>query len=119
MDACRAELTVTPEAVAAGTVFVAEADGDVAGFHALARLSETEVDALMLFVDPPWIGRGIGDALFSHLREEARRRGYRTIVIDADPNALGFYLRMGAIPAGSAPSGSVPGRTLPRLTYAL
>jgi hypothetical protein len=35
--------------------------------------------------------------------------------IEADPDAVRFYQRMGARLAGSAASGSIPGRTLPRL----
>jgi len=36
-------------------------------------------------------------------------------MIDADPNAEGFYLKMGAERVGESPSGSIPGRMLPLL----
>jgi hypothetical protein len=41
------------------------------------------------------------------------------MTIDADPGAVPFYERMGAVPAGLVPSGSIPGRFLPRLVVAL
>lgn len=119
MEACRAELTVRPEAVAAGDVWVAEADGRVLGLCALAPVSPKEADALMLFVEPGAMGRGVGRALFAHMADEARRRGYATLVIDSDPGAAPFYARMGAAPSGTAPSGSIPGRFLPRFTHRL
>ena len=39
--------------------------------------------------------------------------------IEADPEAVPFYQRMGAKITGSAPSGSIPGRRLPLLRYTL
>jgi hypothetical protein len=34
--------------------------------------------------------------LFEHAMREAARRGASAVAIEADPNAEGFYLRMGA-----------------------
>lgn len=48
-----------------------------------------------LWVTPEWIGKGIGKRLFFHALELARRRGYKILRLEADPNALGFYQRMG------------------------
>jgi len=119
MEACRAELTVTPDRIRANTFVVAERGGRLAGFYALGPIGPREADALKFFVDPPFIGSGVGRALFEHMASTARAQGYDTLVIEADPDAAPFYARMGAVPAGSAPSGSIPGRVLPRLTYGL
>ncbi len=119
MAACRAELTVSSAAIAAGDVFVAADANGIVGFHALARVTEGDVDVPMLFVTPECIGRGVGHALFAHLCAESRRRGFRRVIIDSDPHAVGYYERMGAKPAGAAASGSIPGRALPRLIYTL
>jgi GNAT superfamily N-acetyltransferase len=48
-----------------------------------------------LWVSPEWIGKGVGKRLFLHARETARRRGYRALQLEADPNAFGFYSHMG------------------------
>jgi GNAT superfamily N-acetyltransferase len=119
MEACRAELTVTPERIRADAFVVAERDGRLAGFYALGRIGPREADVLKFFVDPPFIGSGVGRALFEHMAATARDHGYETLVIEADPDAAPFYARMGAVPAGTAPSGSIPGRVLPRFTYDL
>jgi ribosomal protein S18 acetylase RimI-like enzyme len=44
---------------------------------------------------PEFIGRGIGKALFLHALELARHRGYKLFQLEADPNAAGFYEKMG------------------------
>ena len=72
-----------------------------------------------LFVDPGAMGRGIGRALFTWAIDAARERGGRVLVIEADPQAVPFYQRLGAVPAGHAPSASIPGRALPVLHYSL
>ena len=73
----------------------------------------------MLFVDPDFIGRGVGGALFSHLAATATALGFHRLTIASDPNAEPFYLSKGAVRIGAVPSGSVPGRTLPLLAFAL
>jgi hypothetical protein len=42
-----------------------------------------------------------------------------TMMIEADPDAAGFYRLMGAADDGIAPSGSIRGRLLPRLRVQL
>jgi len=65
------------------------------------------------------MGRGAGRALFDAALAWTRARGRRRLMIAADPNAVGFYRRLGAVEAGTVPSGAIPGRTLPLLTYAV
>jgi GNAT superfamily N-acetyltransferase len=48
-----------------------------------------------LWVEPAWIGRGLGRALFEHVAAEARKRGARRLEWEAEPNAQGFYQHMG------------------------
>lgn len=48
-----------------------------------------------LWVVPEYIGRGIGRQLFLHAVDRARQRGFKTLQLEADPNALGFYEKMG------------------------
>jgi ribosomal protein S18 acetylase RimI-like enzyme len=48
-----------------------------------------------LFVLPDYIGQGIGNRLFQHAVELARRRGYKILQLESDPNAVGFYQKMG------------------------
>ena len=118
LEACRAELTLRDEQLAAQRAHVAEIDGAVVGFFTVTgEPPEGSLDCL--YVDPPAIGRGAGRALFDVAIDLARREGFRALTIDADPHAEAFYLRHGAVRVGSVPSGSIPRRELPRLRLAI
>jgi GNAT superfamily N-acetyltransferase len=118
LDACRAELTLTPEEVLAHRVTVAEREGQVVGFYALAGTPPVGI-LEDLFVEPEHIGTGVGRALWCHAMVTARRSGFERVTVEADPGAEPFYLAMGAHRCGSAPSGSIPGRFLPVLEVAV
>ncbi|MFL5919714.1 MAG: GNAT family N-acetyltransferase [Gaiellaceae bacterium] len=84
-----------PESLQALEVYVAEADGKPIGWASL--IPRGEVGWLEdLWVDPPWIGRGVGRLLFEHVADRARELGARRLEWEAEPNAQGFYERMGA-----------------------
>jgi GNAT superfamily N-acetyltransferase len=115
--AWRDVLTMRPEFIAENTAYCAVADDRAIGFYVLT----TEDDGLHLdhlWILPRAMGRGIGSALFEHAAAEASRLGFNLIKIEADPNAEGFYKRMGATRVGTACS-EVCGeaRELPLLVY--
>ena len=114
LDACRAELTLTPEDVEIKRVTVAERDGQVVGFYALAG-DPPQGTLEDLFVEPDHIGTGVGRALWEDAIAAARALGFARLTLEADPGAESFYLAMGAHRIGSVPSGSIPGRVLPLL----
>lgn len=109
------ELTITPATLREQRVFVARRDGVALGFYGLAVAGEL-ASLEHLWVDPPFLGRGVGAALFRHAREEARREGCTVLQVDSDPHAEGFYLRLGAVRHSKVPA-PVAGvaRELPRL----
>lgn len=113
MDACRRELRYEAPHITANPVFVIEADSRVAGFYSTRPLSPSSVELDGLFVEPEFIGTGLGRQLVAHARQIAIAAGATTMVIQGDPNASSFYLAMGAAPAGQCESRSVPGRLLP------
>ncbi len=119
MARSRAELTITPARLATETVFVAERDGRPIGYYSLDLTAPDMAEVAALFVEPSQIGRGVGAALFRHLTNQAHRAGVKQLTIDSDPNAAGFYARMGCVRAGESPSASIPGRRLPRFVIAL
>ena len=53
-----------------------------------------------LWVLPEFIGKGIGKTLFQHAVELARQRGYKVLQLEADPNAVSFYQKMGMYQIG-------------------
>jgi GNAT superfamily N-acetyltransferase len=114
IEACREELTVHRAEIVAGRVTVAEEHGSVVGFSTVGGDPPVaEVD--MLFVEPEWIGSGVGSVLFDALRANAVATGFTRLRIESDPNATGFYERTGAVVVGEEPSVSIPGRMLPLL----
>jgi GNAT superfamily N-acetyltransferase len=48
-----------------------------------------------LWVMPEYMSQGIGRSLFQHSMKLARLRGYKIYRLEADPNAAGFYEKMG------------------------
>jgi GNAT superfamily N-acetyltransferase len=93
-------LTMRPEFIGANIAYSAIEDARPVGFYLLT----TESDGLHLdhlWILPGAIGRGIGRALFEHAVQQGKQLGFQTIKIEADPNAEGFYLRMGARRVGT------------------
>lgn len=118
MEACRAELTVTPETLARGPFAVLETDGKVIGTAQVSR-EEGDWHLQLMFVDPACQGMGAGRRLIDWARAEARTQGASELHIEADPNAEAFYLKAGAHRVGAAPSGSIPGRMIPLMILPL
>lgn len=115
MDACRPELTLTQRDLDDDHVVVSF---DVARLTGVAQVSFGEDGCFLekLFVNPDDMGKGIGQTLFAWCISVARDLGTNELIVEADPQAESFYVRMGCRSAGTAMSGSIPGRTLPRLT---
>lgn len=88
-------LTITPEFIRENEVYVAIAEGEPVGFYALTG-SGGVLELEHLWIAPDWIGAGIGRALFEHAVRSTASMGASAMKIEADPNAEGFYLRMGA-----------------------
>jgi len=117
--AWRDVLTMRPEFIAANVAFIAMEAERAVGFYVLT----TEDDGLHLdhlWIIPDAMRRGIGRALFQHAVLQATNLGADSIKIEADPNAEGFYERMGAKRVGVRAS-KVEGerRELPLLEFSL
>ncbi|MGD2216053.1 MAG: GNAT family N-acetyltransferase [Gemmatimonadales bacterium] len=118
MEACRATLRVSARLIARADVYVAELDGRVVGFYSLAPW-HSDLELYHFFVDPPAMGNGVGRRLWDDAVRRATELGYAKLLIQSDPFAEGFYLKLGAERIGEVPSGAVPDRTLPLLVFPL
>jgi GNAT superfamily N-acetyltransferase len=116
----RDELTLTAEFIRSNLVHVAVCAGEPVGTYALIG-SGRRLELEHFWIDPRWVGQGLGRALFEHATYEAVGLGATTLEILSDPHAEGFYLRMGARRTGEkpAPVDDDPDRVLPRLLYDL
>ncbi|HEV2884817.1 MAG TPA: GNAT family N-acetyltransferase [Pyrinomonadaceae bacterium] len=110
------DLTVSPDYLASNQVNVAEEHDQIVGFYALlVQGDKAELDHL--WVAPEHIGSGVGKQLFLHAMQNASEQNIGTVAVLADPNAEGFYLKMGAYKIGEEVT-EIDGqpRVLPRLT---
>ena len=74
--------------------WAAELDGTVIAFH---TLQERDGHGWLenIWVSPVHIGKSVGRQLFEHATGLARQRGYIILRLEAEPNAVGFYEKMG------------------------
>ncbi|TAJ35369.1 MAG: GNAT family N-acetyltransferase [Reyranella sp.] len=112
-----ASLRVSSADIALGRMLVAVDGKDRALGVASVIADGTSADLDLFFIDPPFMGRGVGRALFKAAVQAAYMVDARTLTILADPNAAAFYERMGARFLRNAPSDAIPGRSLPLYEY--
>ncbi len=112
-------LTVTPEFIRNSWSLATfdETSGQLAGFVAVI-CDGVEAEVEHLWIDPSRQGSGLGRKLFEAALAYARDSQCGNLIVISDPNALGFYEKMGGQAAGSVPSMPV-GRELPRLIFSL
>jgi GNAT superfamily N-acetyltransferase len=101
-DAYREQLAAHPDVVElpvdqieAGLVRVAELAADVVGFAVLFQPVEGACELDGLFVEPGHMGAGVGRSLVEDAMRIARERGATGIGVVANPEAAGFYQRLG------------------------
>jgi N-acetylglutamate synthase-like GNAT family acetyltransferase len=113
------DLTITPEFILRHEVYVALAGEEIVGCCALVCGAE-QAELEHMWIKPEHIGTGVGRALFLYLKERAVNLGLPALEISSDPNAEGFYRRMGAKRTGDVRS-EIEGkpRVLPRMTVEL
>ena len=111
-----ADLTITPEFIADNLVYIAEDEDRVSGFYALA-VKDQKAELEHMWVAPDVIGTGVGKQLFLAAMEKAAELKLSSVEISSDPNAEGFYRKMGAYRVGETAS-ELDGepRILPRLS---
>jgi N-acetylglutamate synthase-like GNAT family acetyltransferase len=113
------DLTITPEFILRHEVYVALAGEEMVGCCALVCGAE-QAELEHMWIKPEHIGTGVGRALFLYLKERAVSLGLPALESSSDPNAEGFYRRMGAKRTGDVRS-EIEGkpRVLPRMTVEL
>lgn len=103
MSAWEDQLTILPMDLTTQRIFVAESDGQAVGFCSVSH-EDTTWSLEHLWVRPDRLGRKIGQALMNRAADYIAQQGGTTLSIESDPNALGFYLRLGARQIGKVPA---------------
>ncbi len=114
MAQCDEALQVRAEWIASDRVIMAELGCVPAGVAAIAR-DGPDFEVAVFFIEPAQMGKGVGGALFRAMLARAKEQGIGLLKVLSDPNAEGFYRKMGARLIGTAPSDAIPGRRLPLL----
>ncbi|HMI88659.1 MAG TPA: GNAT family N-acetyltransferase [Polyangiaceae bacterium] len=118
LTAWQPELTIAPCYLTEHRVLVAEKAGRLVGMCALEDRG-TWWSLEHVWVDPGSMGQGVGRRLVQQALDLARAERPGRVVAEADPNAAGFYRRMGASEIGVVPA-SMPGapdRVLPVFAF--
>jgi N-acetylglutamate synthase-like GNAT family acetyltransferase len=119
IDSWKSDLTLTPEFITNNEVFVAIADDAIVGCCALV-ISEGLAELEHMWIYPEQMGKGVGRALFEYTKRRALDLGHSELVLSADPNAEGFYERMGAKRIGEIPADMFgQSRVLPKMRVQL
>jgi GNAT superfamily N-acetyltransferase len=101
-------------------VLVAEDDGTAVGFAILEQTDPQKPAWLEdLWIEPHRMRGGIGGQLLRAALDAARAAGRTALEFESDPNAEGFYLRMGARRIGEQASDFQAGRMLPVMRFEL
>jgi GNAT superfamily N-acetyltransferase len=119
LAACRGDLTLSAEDVASSTVYVCDGVDAPVGFYRLLLQDDGVAELDALFVEPAAMGQGVGRSLWQHAVATAATLGCSEMVWQSDPQAVGFYLAMGARRAGESESTVTPGRMLPLMRFRL
>ena len=94
MEIWTPQLTFSPHYFEENESWAAEIDNNPVGFYTLQ--GEDGIAWIAnLWVLPEHIGQGVGKELFLDATSRARQMGYKTLQLEADPNAVGFYEKMG------------------------
>ncbi|MBZ0288396.1 MAG: GNAT family N-acetyltransferase, partial [Anaerolineae bacterium] len=121
MNDVRSEMVVRPEQIRADWVYVLEEAGQICGYYDLEKRDADVVWLESLFIEPDAMGKGVGRRLWDHAVQTARALGFRYMDFESDPNAEGFYLKMGAVRVSARPKpiSGQPDRVLPRMRMEL
>ncbi len=127
-DVWKNELTISETYILDNDVFVYETNEVVVGYYSIVILKKSiDVSGIIIpagtwlehmFILPEYIGQGIGRTMFNHLVVHCRYKQAERIKILADPNAKGFYEKIGCRYIEAFPS-TIKGRTTPYLEFHL
>ena len=113
------DLTITPDFITTNEMYVAVNSEEIAGCCALV-MRDSLAELEHMWIRPAHMGNGVGRALFNKIVARATTLDAKVMELSADPNAEGFYQRMGATRIGEVRS-EIDGqpRVLPRMSFAL
>lgn len=113
MEVWKEELTISPSYIQENQVFSLWSNGKIIGFYSYFE-QEDHIKLDNLFLLPAFIGKGLGYWMMEDFLKRVASIPKDKIVLDADPHAEGFYLKLGFQTISWLPS-SIPKRFLPTM----
>lgn len=120
-DIWKDELTISEDYINNNKVFVAEEQGEVIGYFSIVKVEDDFFAGKVfvkkgfwlehIFIKPKCIKNGIGTKLMNFAKNYCIENKIECLNIFSDPNAYGFYERIGAKYIGESLS-SIEGRTV-------
>ncbi len=108
--------SVSEEFINCNPTFVIEEDSNIVGFYGVfTKNNQTELE--YFFILPQYIGQGYGKRMWNHLLKECYKADIKEFNIVTSPQAVEFYLKMGATPVREVESLLKKGRMIPQLVY--
>jgi len=108
MIKCLKSIKLEPEAINQNETMALTRAGNIIGFYLLSSLTTINAELEYLYVEPDFTRLGFGGILFEHARDTAKLQGYSSLFVQSDPNAVGFFDKMGAKILGRESSWSLP-----------
>jgi hypothetical protein len=115
MDLWEEELTVDKDYIKNNQVYIAEYEGVAVAYYSICDdAGEYYLDSL--YMKATESVEGLGKLLFDHMSVVMKDNGIQKITIISDPQAVSFYLFMGAKLTSEIPS-ELEGQMLPVLEF--
>jgi GNAT superfamily N-acetyltransferase len=88
-------LTITKEYIKNNLVFKLVNDNTTIGYYSYLIKDEKNIKLDNLFLLPEYIGKGFGKYLINDFLNRMRIEKFEKIILDSEPNAEKFYLKIG------------------------
>ena len=112
MEKWRDDLQVSARYIENNEVFIIRKSDQIAGYYSFSKVSVSTVKLDNIFIDPEYIGKGLGLTLMKDFLNSVKKLEVTTVTLDSDPNAEQFYQKFEFKTVGQLKS-SVPNRFLP------
>lgn len=110
------DLLVDQVILASRHFWLLEAEAGIVGVLSISVDEDQLCELEDFWVLPEFMGNGAGRMMFDFVQDWLRKQQLSELMIASDPNAKGFYERMGAVEVGFRPS-QPEGRMLPLMRY--
>ena len=108
----RNDLQVSEKYIENNEVFFTRESNRIAGYYSFSKVSVSTVKLDNIFIDPEYIGKGLGLTLMKDFLNRVKKLDVDTITLDSEPNAEQFYRKFGFKTVGKLKS-SILNRFLP------